>query len=155
MFPTCLPSLPPPSDHPCANPAWRIYISPNKTEPSPTTRHKTTERAPYDEARALIPKAMPLRFPTDIISEILIVNTNDEIMEGSICTPYFRRNNTWVTPPTSAGGNIGTTRRLALRMGLCSEAKVPRASVQVGETLWLSNGVRGFGWGRIVQLDRS
>lgn len=70
-------------------------------------------------------------------------------MEGSITTPYFARKGKWVTPPTAHGGNVGTTRRWALETGLCSEREVLRCDVKVGEVVWLSNGARGWGWGRV------
>lgn len=70
-------------------------------------------------------------------------------MEGSITTPYFWRGERWVTPSADSGGNLGTTRRWALERGLCAEGKIGRESVVVGETVWLSNGASGWGWGKI------
>ncbi|KAF2458614.1 hypothetical protein BDY21DRAFT_301623 [Lineolata rhizophorae] len=49
------------------------------------------------------------------------------------------------------GGQRGTTRRWALRKGLCQEEGVERASVKIGEGVWVSNGVRGFGYGIVVE----
>lgn len=74
-------------------------------------------------------------------------------MEGSITTPYFLRAGKWITPAASEGGNVGTTRRWALEMGLCVEGRVDRASVSRGEVVWLSNGVKGWGWGRVEDLE--
>ena len=74
--------------------------------------------------------------------------------EGTYTTVYFRRDDgegkeIWVTPRWQAGGNQGTTRRWALENGLAKEEIVMRESVKKGEVVWLSNGVRGFGWGTI------
>ncbi len=44
---------------------------------------------------------------------------------------------------------MGTTRRWALETGLCSEMAILRSDVKAGEVVWLSNGVRGWGWGRV------
>ena len=74
-------------------------------------------------------------------------------MEGSITTPYFFRGGEWVTPPAADGGNVGTTRRWALETGLCREMVVLRDDVKVGEVVWLSNGVRGWGWGSVKELN--
>lgn len=74
-------------------------------------------------------------------------------MEGSITTPYFARAGKWVTPPAAHGGNIGTTRRWALETGLCSEMAVLRSDVKAGEVVWLSNGVRGWGWGQVEMAE--
>lgn len=81
------------------------------------------------------------------------MNQDDEVMEGSITTPYFRRGGRWVTPPAAAGGHVGTTRRYALEAGLCVEETVERESIRLGESIWLSNGARGWGWGVVSCLN--
>ena len=76
-------------------------------------------------------------------------------MEGSVTTPYFNHSGRWITPAESCGGNLGTTRRWALEKKLCEEGYVNVNSIQVGslgERVVLSNGVRGFGWGRVEPL---
>lgn len=82
-----------------------------------------------------------------------MVNQDSEVMEGSITTPYFWRRAQWVTPPASAGGNIGTTRRYALEAGLCVEESVMKDSLADGELIWLSNGARGWSWGKVEILE--
>lgn len=74
-------------------------------------------------------------------------------MEGSITTPYFFRAGEWITPSAQCGGNLGTTRRYALEAGLSKDGVVTRESVQAGEKVVLSNGVRGFGWGYVEALE--
>ncbi len=81
------------------------------------------------------------------------MNRNGEIMEGSITTPYFLRAREWITPSAQCGGNLGTTRRYALEAGLCKESIIMRESIQAGEKVVLSNGVRGFGWGYVEALE--
>ncbi|KAF2133685.1 hypothetical protein P153DRAFT_419595 [Dothidotthia symphoricarpi CBS 119687] len=49
-----------------------------------------------------------------------------------------------------AGGQRGTSRRWALGKGFCMEEPVGIDTVEVGEGVWVSNGVRGFGYGRVV-----
>ena len=49
------------------------------------------------------------------------------------------------------GGQRGTSRRWALGKGYCVEEPVGVESVRVGEGVWVSNGVRGFGFGRVVE----
>ncbi|KAI4244907.1 MAG: hypothetical protein L6R40_002813 [Gallowayella cf. fulva] len=156
LFPPVLSQLPPSIDHATAERSWRIFISPNPVTPSLYTRHKTTERSIYDEARSSIPN-LPRRkeHPNSIMKEILIVNHNGEVMEGSITTPYFWRLGQWVTPLSSAGGNMGTTRRYALEAGLCVEETVTEESITDGEAIWLSNGARGWGWGEIEKLGEN
>ncbi|KAF4167701.1 hypothetical protein CNMCM6936_004546 [Aspergillus lentulus] len=139
---------------------WRVTIDSHRTVPSPFTMHKTTSRDDYTAAR-LRARITSSQDP----AEVLIVNPQGEIMEGSITTPYFRRRTSastqakidqedsvpaWITPPLSSGGNAGTTRRYALSQGFCSEQAVTVADLIDDEECWLSNGVRGFFRGRIL-----
>ncbi|KAL1978340.1 hypothetical protein VTN31DRAFT_1199 [Thermomyces dupontii] len=126
---------------------WRLYIDPQRTHPSAFTTHKTTARDIYTEAR----ERVGITSPQDPI-EVLLINPQDEVMEGSITTPYFRHRSQktdrtgheWVTPPLSSGGNAGTTRRYALEYGFCVEQVVRLEDLVDGERCWLSNAVRGF-----------
>ena len=131
---------------------WLVFISPIRTVPSLHTKHKTTYRPMYDEVRKYIPPAARLSTSGET-AEILLVNEEDAIMEGSITTPYFLRDGRWITPPENAGGNRGTTRRWALQNGLCVEETIAKSDLNIGEVLWLSNGVRGWGVGIIADLS--
>ncbi|KAK6073501.1 Aminodeoxychorismate lyase [Seiridium cupressi] len=133
-------------------PEYEIYVDSAATSHTEFTHYKTTKRQMYDDARKRLHLA--LADP----KEVLLVNPTDgSIMEGSFTTPFFWRNNRWVTPPVSqgfqegngSGGNEGTTRRWALERGLAIEEKVMARSLQNGEECWISNGVRGFIFGRI------
>lgn len=103
----------------------------------------------YDVLRA----KLPLKESGTGLPEILLYNHRDEIMEGSICTPYLFREGRWITPAAKCGGNLGTTRRYALEKDLCKEGIVPKDSVKANEIVVLSNGVRGFGWGIVEDLQ--
>lgn len=83
------------------------------------------------------------------------IDSEHWIMEGSITTPYFYRPKLekWMTPPEAAGGHLGTTRRYALENSLCEEAWIRVVDVVVGEVVVLSNGVQGFMWGRVRELE--
>lgn len=80
------------------------------------THFKTTKREMYDAAR----KRMCIG-PTDNV-EVLLINQDGFVMEGSNTTPYFWRDGKWVTPPVSgkfslkdgSGGQDGTSRRWAI-----------------------------------------
>lgn len=135
-----------------SEPIWRIFISPIKTTPSIFTKHKTTSRDSYNSIREQIPTWARGAANTGLEAEILLVNANGNIMEGSITTPYFLRKDKWVTPSTTSGGNMGTTRRYGLENGLCSEGEVRLEEVEIGERIWLSNGVRGWGLGVVNDL---
>jgi branched-subunit amino acid aminotransferase/4-amino-4-deoxychorismate lyase len=131
---------------------WKVFVDSQPTTPSGFTTHKTTARDDYTAARV----RAGITSPADT-SEVLVVNPDGEIMEGSITTPYFRRpiagdatEPVWVTPPLTSGGNAGTSRRYALTQGFCVEQLVTKADLVDGEECWLSNGVRGFMRGVVV-----
>ncbi|OCK80082.1 hypothetical protein K432DRAFT_405020 [Lepidopterella palustris CBS 459.81] len=72
--------------------------------------------------------------------------------EGEMRTPFPGRwGHSVRSEKVGSGGQRGTTRRWALGKGLCMEEPVCRDTVQVGEGVWVSNGVRGFGFGRVVE----
>ncbi|KAG7150939.1 hypothetical protein HYQ46_000068 [Verticillium longisporum] len=130
----------------------RAGIQLTDTTESEYTHFKTTERAVYDDARSRAGIQL-----TDT-TEVLVVNKTDgSIMEGSLTTPYFFRNGRWVTPPvpqkfsweSGSGGQDGTTRRWALERGIAIEQAVLADSLVDGEECWISNGVRGFIFGRV------
>ncbi|KAJ5492978.1 hypothetical protein N7539_001724 [Penicillium diatomitis] len=134
---------------------WNVYVDSQATIPSGFTTHKTTARDDYSAARA----RAGITSPADT-SEVLLVNPDGQIMEGSITTPYFRRRvlpeshdtsqPTWVTPPLKCGGNAGTSRRYALEQSFCVEQLIMSAELVDGEDCWLSNGVRGFVKGVVI-----
>lgn len=141
------------SDALCTSPPYDVYVDKDITSRSDFTHHKTTKREMYDQAR----ERANLK-PTDTTKEVLVVNHDTGlIMEGSLTTPYFWRGGRWVTPPVSqvfstsqgSGGQNGTTRRWALERSLAFEEEIRASDVAAGEGVWLSNGVRGFIFGRI------
>ncbi|KAK3062519.1 hypothetical protein LTS18_003907, partial [Coniosporium uncinatum] len=130
------------------SPTFCFYLDSEATENSAYTSLKTTRREMYDAARArVLPKgASPYH-------EVLMYDREGRMTEGSLTTVYFWRNGRWVTPPVEigAGGQRGTTRRWALGKGLCVEEVVEKESVVGGEIVWVSNGVRGFGYGKVQE----
>ena len=143
LFPPSLPSKPGQSAR-----QWLVYLYPDGIKPSLLTQHKTTERPMYDRAR------MFLGDPSKP-EEILLQNAQGEVMEGSISTPYFWRDERWVTPAETCGGNLGTTRRWALEKGIAVEGIVKMEEIKPGETLILSNGVHGFCFGIIWKFKQA
>ena len=129
----------PPYDGP-----WEVIPDTQRTTPSPFTSYKTTSRDMYMSAR----ERVGIKDMADK-KEVLIVSDSGEIMEGSLTTIYLFRNGRWVTPPESSGGQIGTTRRWALRQGWCVEEVINVESLVESEQCWISNGVRGFQIGKI------
>ncbi|RJE22673.1 hypothetical protein PHISCL_04976 [Aspergillus sclerotialis] len=139
---------------------WRVYVDSVSTVPSAFTTHKTTARDNYTAARVRAGILSPQE-----LAEVLVINPEGQVMEGSITTPYFRPRTSqgqsvedldkdigakWITPPLSCGGNAGTTRQYALDHGLCTEQVITATELVDGEECWLSNGVRGFVRGVVI-----
>ncbi|KAI1380909.1 aminotransferase [Hypoxylon crocopeplum] len=139
------------SKAPAKDPAYEILIDSQATARSEFTHYKTTSRDMYNDAR----KRAQLS-PGDK-KELLLINEDGHIMEGTISTPYFWKDGKWVTPPVprqfdiseGSGGNDGTTRRWALERTLATEQVVLADSLVDGEECWISNGLRGFILGRV------
>ncbi|KAF2119401.1 hypothetical protein BDV96DRAFT_344740 [Lophiotrema nucula] len=76
----------------------------------------------------------------------------DHCDEGELRKPFAGRwGHSVRSAKVGAGGQRGTTRRWALKKGMCMEEPVSVDTVQVGENVWVSNGVRGFGYGKVVE----
>lgn len=139
------------------SPPYIVHLDDRPTRRSEYTHYKTTKREMYDQART----RASLK-PTDATQEVLIVDeATGSIMEGSLTTPYFLRGGRWITPPVAekfskddgSGGQDGTTRRWALERGLAVEEEIKARDVADGEAVWLSNGVRGFVFGKIKKTE--
>ncbi|KAI2638986.1 aminotransferase [Hypomontagnella submonticulosa] len=157
LYPRCLPPSSPGNltqikdGFPLQDPIYDIYIDSQKTTKSEFTHYKTTFRDMYNEARTRA------QIKPGDKKEVLLVNDDGHVMEGSISTPYFWRDGRWVTPPIpkqfdpvqGSGGNDGTTRRWALERGIAAEQVVLADSLFDGEECWISNGLRGFIYGKV------
>ena len=141
---------------------YRVFIAPEPSKTSLHTVHKTTYRDHYNHLRNMLPSwATDPNQNDGLDAEILLTSEDGEIIEGSITTPYFKytalhsmgRAGQYFaslrTPRAEAGGNLGTTRRWALEREWCEEAIIMKKDLCVGDTLFLSNGVRGWGRGRL------
>ncbi|KAK5075948.1 Aminodeoxychorismate lyase [Lithohypha guttulata] len=132
------------------NPPCKVLLDTQPTRPSTLTTHKTLHRCMYTAARERV-QLQPTTPPT--AQEVLLYNPYNEIIETSACTIYFNRGGKWVTPAAICGPNLGVTRRLAIEKGLCRQGTVEKRELKDGETVWLSNAVRGFFRGVLVGDD--
>ncbi|KAF2021716.1 hypothetical protein BU24DRAFT_26060 [Aaosphaeria arxii CBS 175.79] len=72
--------------------------------------------------------------------------------EGELRRPFAGRwGHSVRSSKVGAGGQRGTTRRWALLKGMCMEEPISVDTLEVGEGVWVSNGVIGFGFGRVVE----
>ncbi|CAA9392089.1 MAG: Aminodeoxychorismate lyase [uncultured Rubellimicrobium sp.] len=114
---------------------WRVRVHPVRlSSADPWLRHKTTNRALYDEARAALPKG------TD---EWLFLNERGEVCEGTITTVFFDRGEGLRTPPLSCGCLPGVLREEMLETGAAREGLL-RADDLGQVRLWVGNALRGI-----------
>jgi len=98
----------PPRDY-----TWDVIPDPVGTEPSSYTTYKTTSRDMYTSAR----ERVGINDMAEKREVLIVSEKGREIMEGSLTSVFFWRDETWITPPESSGGQVGTTRRWALEKG--------------------------------------
>ncbi|MGB3314506.1 MAG: aminotransferase class IV, partial [Albidovulum sp.] len=109
---TTTPMTPNPSE-------WRLMIAKERLDPdAPLLRHKTTERALYDQTRAALP---------DGIDEALFLNTKGEVAEGTISNLFADLGDGLMTPPLAAGCLPGILRAELLAEGRAREQMIRRA----------------------------
>ncbi|TNC75003.1 aminotransferase class IV [Rubellimicrobium roseum] len=113
---------------------WRVRLHPRRLDPDDFwLRHKTTNRALYDEARA--------RLPPDV-DEWIFANTRGEVCEGTITSLFFDRGEGWRTPPLGCGLLPGILRDEMLERGAREE--VLRVEDLGTVRLAVGNALRGL-----------
>ncbi|WP_370224202.1 aminotransferase class IV [Pararhodobacter marinus] len=116
---------------PPARDLWRLGLSSERLHSDdPWLRVKSSRRAPYDRARAAMPRGL---------HEVLLLNERGEVCEGSITTLFFDRGRGMRTPPLSCGLLPGILRA---EMDVPEEVLLPEDLPRV--SLWVGNALRGL-----------
>ena len=114
---------------------WRIAIHPTRLQSDdPFLRHKSTQRALYDDARAALP---------DGLDEWIFLNERDEVCEGTITNIAVLIGDIWRTPPLSSGCLPGTYRQHLLNQGKLHEAVLTTADLNAAKAIKMMNALRG------------
>ena len=96
--------------------------------------HKTTRRAPYDRRRAERPDAF----------DVLLVNREGEVTEGTFTNLVVEIEGERVTPPLDAGLLPGVFRADLLSRGEVRERRLLPADLSRARRIWLVNALRGW-----------
>ncbi|MCB2127658.1 MAG: aminotransferase class IV family protein [Rhodobacteraceae bacterium] len=116
-------------------PLWHVAVAKDRLNPDlPLLRHKTTERALYDRARATLPGG---------IDEILFLNSRGEAAEGTITNIFADFGDGLVTPPLASGCLPGILRAELLAGGVAREAAIPARDLPRAR-LFVGNALRGL-----------
>ncbi len=114
---------------------WSVGLAAERlASDAPLLRHKTTERAIYDRARATLPEGL---------DEVIFLNERDEICEGTITTVFVEREGALLTPPLSCGLLPGVLRAELLASGQAREAVLRRGDLP-GARVFIGNALRGL-----------
>ena len=118
-------------------PFWTVAIAKQRLSSSDIwLQHKTTQRALYDTARANLP---------DGIDELIFLNQNDELCEGTITNLFVTlKDGQMVTPPTHCGVLPGVLRQTLIESRQASERVVTRDMLQTAQAIHVGNALRGL-----------
>jgi 4-amino-4-deoxychorismate lyase len=120
--------------HTPAKGPWRVGLAKARLESGdPWLTVKTTRRAVYDDARAMLAG----------LDEAVFLNERGEVGDGTITTVFFDQGEGLRTPPLSCGLLPGVLRAEMLALGLCRE-EVLRGEDLGQVRLWVGNSLRGM-----------
>ena len=102
--------------------------------------HKTTRREPYDRRRATRPHAF----------DVLLVNREGEVTEGTFTNVVVDLDGERVTPPLDAGLLPGVFRAGLLSRGEVRERTLLPGDLVRARRIWLVNALRGWIEARVV-----
>ena len=100
---------------------------------SPFTYHKTTNRAFYDDERERV-----------AADEVLFLNDQGELTEGSFTNVFVERQGKLLTPPTPCGLLAGTLRQDLLDSGRARESVLSVDDLKAPNRVFFGNSVRGL-----------
>ncbi|WP_319825633.1 aminotransferase class IV family protein [Thalassovita sp.] len=115
---------------------WTAIIAPDLLDPhDPWLRHKTSNRALYDQTRAEMPAG---------VDEAIFFNTDGHLCEGTITTLFVTlADGRRVTPALSCGLLPGVYRQQELAAGRAKEALITRAELSRARSVTAANALRG------------
>jgi len=114
-------------------PAWRVAVVPLPVDSADfRLRHKTSDRAFYDEARRARPDC----------DEVLFTTPDGRLTEGSITALFVERDGTLHTPRLAAGLLPSVLRRELVDMGQAVEADLFAADLDA--PFYVGNSLRGL-----------
>lgn len=111
-------------------------------QPAQWLAHKTSNRAFYDDVRTALAQATGCH-------EVLFVNPQGLLTEGSFTSLFVARDGVLLTPPLADGVLPGILRAALLAEGRAIEAPLTPADL-AGRDIWLGNSVRGLMRARLL-----
>lgn len=130
---TCTPFQPLPPAY-----VWKLAIAKTRLSSSdPLLRHKTSRRQLYEAARA--------EFSPEQADEVLLLNENDELCEGTITSLFVDMGDgTCLTPPLECGLLNGIMREHLLEQGVVKTARITVDDLKKARKIFVGNSLRGM-----------
>ncbi len=129
-------------------PIFRFCLAPEPLQSSSLwLAHKTTNRGFYDQPRLAAVAAHG-------VDEVVFLNENNELTEGSITSLFVERDHVLLTPPLDSGLLPGTLRAELLATGKAIEARLTVADLETASAIFLGNSVRGLLRAEWVKLEK-
>ena len=99
-------------------------------------QYKTTFRPWYAAGTALIRRGQCF--------EVIYINKDGSVAEGSRSNVFIKKNNTLYTPPRSSGILPGTLRAQLIKQGKCTERIITVKDLKTADAVYCGNDVRGL-----------
>ncbi len=117
---------------------WRLAIARTRLDSAdPLRRHKTDSRAIYAQARG--------EFSAETIDEVLLLNGDGELAEGTITSLFLDLGGgVLATPPVEAGALPGVLRAELLDQGKAVEARLLPSDIARARAVFVGNSLRGL-----------
>lgn len=121
-----------------ADTLWKLGLAGTTLDATdPLLRHKTTGRQAYEAARA--------EFARETADEVILLNRNNEICEGTITTIFADfGDGHLLTPPLRCGLLAGVLRAELLDEGKAAEAVLTINDIRAASALFVGNSLRGL-----------
>jgi 4-amino-4-deoxychorismate lyase len=121
-----------------AGTVWKLAIAETRLDAhDPLMRHKTTRRTVHDAARA--------EYSRERADEVLLLNQNDQISEGTITNIFIEDGSgRLLTPPLSCGLLPGVLRAELLDTRRAREAVLTLDDLQDAPAIFVGNSLRGL-----------
>ncbi|PYE87756.1 aminotransferase class IV family protein [Phyllobacterium leguminum] len=117
---------------------WRVAIARTRLDKNdPLLHHKTTRRQIYDAARA--------EFSRDDIDEVILLNNEGRVCEGTITSVFADHGATCcATPALDCGLLPGILREELISGGIVHEAELTEDDLRKAKNILVGNSLRGL-----------
>lgn len=117
---------------------WRVAIARTRLDKNdPLLHHKTTRRQIYDAARA--------EFSRDDIDEVILLNNEGRVCEGTITSVFMDHGATCcATPALDCGLLPGILREELIAGGIVHEAELTEDDLRKAKNILVGNSLRGL-----------